>query len=248
MMNGQISFLRREDLENSESSIEQKFIFDAVKKQLLLDWLEFHFIRDPEFYFGPILSLYYDTPSFRLYNEVVNGDYLKTKIRLRWYQKKFPPEQQTVQCFLEIKQKFGVQRRKRRQSVLLDARCLTGDVFSHSTILELPDALPEWRLHARGILAPLLIVEYERFRFIDPQTDARISLDVGIGCGRANSTYLGGEVPLLLSSGVLEVKSALGDLPRRLRPLGRHLRKDSFSKYATCCGFLLEPSSRWRPL
>jgi len=242
------TFLRPLDFAENESGFEQKYLFDAIKTNLLLDWLDFHFVRDPEFFRSPILSLYYDTPSLRLYNEVCNGDYLKTKVRLRWYQNEIPPEQQTVACFLEIKRKFGTRRQKRRQPLTLDVRSLTGDLFSHPAILSVPDALPECRILARGALVPLLAVEYERFRFFDPHTSARIALDTRIGCARANPAYLFGPVPVELNSGVLEVKSALDAFPQRLRPMERHLRKQSFSKYAQCCGLLLEPKSNWRPL
>jgi hypothetical protein len=248
MMSSRASLLRGFDPAENDSSIEQKFFFDALKKDLLLDWLEFHFVRDPEFYFSPILSVYYDTPSLSLYNEVRNGDYLKTKVRLRWYQREFSAGQQSVKCFLEIKQKFGARRRKRREPVTVDVQSLTGDLFSQPRILEAPDALPEWHLLVRGILVPLLLVEYERFRFVDPYTGARISLDSGISCARANAAYLAGAVPVRLSSGVLEIKSARDTLPQRLQPMGRYLRKQSFSKYASCCQFLIEPKSSWRPV
>jgi len=55
-------------------------------------------------------------------------------------------------------------------------------------------------------------------------------------------------VPVRLSSGVLEIKSARDTLPQRLQPMGRYLRKQSFSKYASCCQFLIEPKSSWRPV
>jgi len=75
MMSSRASLLRGFDPAENESSIEQKFFFDALKKDLLLDWLEFHFVRDPEFYFSPILSVYYDTPSLSLYNEARHPAY-----------------------------------------------------------------------------------------------------------------------------------------------------------------------------
>lgn len=240
-MSAHITLVPQFARDEAPSTIEQKFLFESAKKNLLLDWLEFHVLRDPEFYFSPILSLYYDTPALRFYQEACNGDYLKTKVRLRWYQRAFSPEQDTVNCFLEIKRKSGARRYKRRQQLALEPRCLSGDVFSHGAILAAPEALPELRLAARGILVPILIVEYERFRFVDTQSGSRIALDIGIGCSRANPAYLTGAAPVHLASGVLEVKSALDNLPGCLRPMQRHLRKRSFSKYARCCGLLTDP-------
>jgi VTC domain-containing protein len=240
-MSARVSILPPLGLARNESVIEQKFLFEAAKQGLLLDWLEFHLVRDPEFYFSPIITLYYDTPALSLYGEARNGDYLKSKVRLRWYEAAFAADQQTVRCFVEIKLKFGARRQKRRKSLALDPSCLSGDLFSHRTILEAPDVLPEWRLLARGILVPLLTVEYERFRFIEPRSGARIALDRRIGCSRANAAYLAGAVPISLASGVLEVKGASDTLPEFLRPMQRHLRKQSFSKYSRCCDLLIDP-------
>jgi hypothetical protein len=239
-MSAHVTLVQPFDRDEAPGTIEQKFLFDSCKSALLLDWLEFHAVRDREFYFSPILSLYYDTPGLRLYQEVCNGDYLKTKIRLRWYQREFPAEQETVNCFLEIKRKFGARRYKRRQLLALGRGCLSGDLFSRGAILAVPEALPEVRLAAGGILVPILIVEYERFRFVDPRSGSRIALDIRIGCPRANAAYLPGAAPVHLSNGVLEVKGALDTLPEWLRPMQGHLRKQSFSKYAHCCGLLID--------
>lgn len=125
----------------SAASIEQKFMFAAGKKTLLLDWIEFQLIRDPAFYFGPTVSLYYDTPSLDLYRAVCNGDYLKTKVRLRWYQTVFGSDQQSVKCYLEVKRKFGALRHKQRKELTLHPNCLDGDLFSNKSVLEVPSLL-----------------------------------------------------------------------------------------------------------
>lgn len=242
-MNRQVTILPGLDPgEDGNTTIEQKFLFQSAAKEMLLDWLQFRLVRDPKHYHGPIVSLYYDTPALRFYGEVCNGDYLKTKVRLRWYQTAFPPEQRLVDCFLEIKQKFGVRRYKRRQKMTLEPACLTGDLFSHTAIRAVPESMPPLILLARGLLVPLLIVEYERFRFIDPRSGSRIALDIGITCSRANPAYLRGTAPVKLNAGVVEVKGALDALPDCLRPMQRHLRKRSFSKYARCCELLIGTS------
>lgn len=230
--------------EDDSGTIEQKFLFHSAAKDVLLEWLEFRLVRDPKYYCGPIISLYYDTPALRFYWEVRNGDFLKTKVRLRWYQTAFSPEQKIVNCFLEIKQKFGAQRYKRRQQLMLEPSTLIGDLFCRPALWSAPERMPELVLLARGPLVPVLIVEYERCRFIDPQSGSRIALDTRITCSRANSVYLAG-APVMLAAGVLEVKGSLDSLPECLRPLQRHLRKRSFSKYARCCELLIDsPFSR----
>ena len=164
------------------------------------------------------------------------------EVRLRWYQTVFTPEQTLADCFLEIKQKFGVRRYKRRQSLSLEPGCLKGDLFTHPTIRAVPENMPRLILLARGIVVPVLIVEYERFRFIDPRSGSRIALDSSITCSQANSAYLSGMTPVTLPVGVVEVKGTLDTLPDGLRPMQRHLRKQSFSKYARCCELVIGPS------
>jgi VTC domain len=230
------------DPRDHESCIEQKFFFDTANKSLLLEWLDFHLVRDPVFYHGPVVSLYYDTPSLSFYGQVCDGDFIKSKIRLRWYQTQFPPEQRSVTCYLEIKRKYGARRQKQRQNVTLETRFVVGDLFSEPAILEAPNRMPEARALGQSILLPILVVHYERFRFIDPRSGSRISLDTGIVCSRANSAYLPGTAPVALGSDVIEVKGVLDGLPDCLLPVSRHLRKQSFSKYATCCALLTAPS------
>jgi hypothetical protein len=91
-MSRQVTILPGLDVgDHDAGTIEQKFLFQTGDKDLLLDWLEFHLVRDPKYYHSPIFSLYYDTPGLRFYGEARNGDYLKTKVRLRWYQRVFTP-------------------------------------------------------------------------------------------------------------------------------------------------------------
>lgn len=230
--------------DEAQSVIEQKFLVHAASKDLLLDWLEFHALRDPRFHFSPVLSLYYDTPGLRFYQEVCDGDYVKTKVRLRWYEKPVLRRDERIDCYLEIKRKSGVRRYKRRQPLSLETRCLTGDVFSQADIVNAPEALPEIRSAARGVLVPILIVQYERYRYVEPRSGARIALDVGIGCSRANPAYVMGPPPVHLAPAVLEVKSRMDSLPACLKPVQRYLRRESFSKYARCCELLNDPLVR----
>ena len=41
--------------------------------------------RDPEFPAAVVWTIYYDTPAFASLGEKINSDYLKRKIRVRWY-------------------------------------------------------------------------------------------------------------------------------------------------------------------
>ncbi|HWO40419.1 MAG TPA: VTC domain-containing protein [Candidatus Eisenbacteria bacterium] len=227
--------------------IEQKFLFAGGKRELLLDWLEFHLLRDPAFYFSPIASLYYDTPVLSLYREARDGNYVKTKVRLRWYETVHAADRRNVTCYLEVKRKLGILRHKQRKRLELDGADLAGDVFTKSAIIDLPATLPELKYWVRGPLVPILIVEYERYRFVDFESGARVALDSRVACRRSNPAYLVPSFPVQLSCGVLEVKGGLEALPDRLAPMARHLSRQSFSKYAACARAMLEPLSWEEP-
>jgi hypothetical protein len=220
---------------------EQKFLFGAGKKQLLLDWLQFHLARNPGLFAGPVLSLYYDTPALALLHEVRNGDYLKNKVRLRWYQSNFPDGAQTVTAYLEIKRKCGTVRAKQRAAVELPVAALRDRPFEDREIAALPARFAELHCMMRAPLVPALIIEYQRYRFVDAKSGARISLDVDIRCRRVNPALLPVSAPVELGCGVLEIKGKSDTLPDSLLPLRRHLRRDSFSKYGNCCEYLMGP-------
>jgi len=228
----------------ARGDIEQKFIFCGTDKNILLDWLEVYALRDPQFYRSPVLSLYYDTPALDFYHEARNGDYLKTKVRLRWYQDEFVSADQPIDCFFEIKRKCGALRHKQRRSLTLTAAQLSGDLFSAAPVADLPSALGGLGGLNRGILVPILVVDYQRCRFIDAASGARIALDTAIGCRRVNADYLCGAPPIESTFGVLEIKARAAELPALFWPLRRHLRRQSFSKYALCCQRLLDPLGR----
>jgi hypothetical protein len=81
-------------------------------------------------------------------------------------------------------------------------------------------------------LRPALLIEYRRYRYLEPLSLARISLDTEIRAPRADPRLLRHDYPVALPAAILEVKGASEELPRSLRPL-LHLgaRRFAFSKY-----------------
>ena len=63
---------------------------------------------DPRYPAGIVTSIYYDTPRFHLLREKANSDYLKTKIRMRWYSDGGAPSDDGV-AFAEAKFRIGTQ-------------------------------------------------------------------------------------------------------------------------------------------
>jgi hypothetical protein len=214
--------------------VELKYLLPQARAGFVLRWLEG--VAAPERAHPPalVVTTYYDTPGFDLLAEKVDSDFLKTKVRVRWYAPLDggPP---ASPAFVEAKSREGGTRRKRRlrlneparqlAALPLDDRMWTDLVAGLRT--ELP-ALPDG-------LAPVLRLAYVRHRFTDPR-GARISVDTGIGVeavshARLHAPARGGTLPW----SVFELKAHASDLPGHLAPVTRFgARRSSFSKYLAC--------------
>lgn len=229
-------------LESFERNLEQKYVFLERHKHLLKEWLAYVYAPDPKFHTGTISSIYFDTADFRLYGEKANSDYIKSKLRLRWYEniEEGDPER-LVASYLEVKRKYGSTRKKDRLRVLVRAGTLRDRMFEDHAILELAERACELGYSNTIGLLPAALIQYDRFRYVAPDTGARVSLDTAIRCLRMNPILLCGTPPVHLSMGVLEVKGALDTLPESLFPVRHLLRKEAFSKYSTCLDRLVSP-------
>ncbi len=219
--------------------IEQKYNYVKQETGFLLDWLEHILVRDPKYYFGTIFSIYYDTPGLNFYYEKRNSDYLKTKLRLRWYTdlNTVSPDE-FITCFLELKQKTGTTRKKQRKKLILASENLKLNPFSQKEILDLPYISDDFNYHINDILVPMAIIQYKRYRFVDPLSGSRVSLDFDISCPAINTQFVHGNTPVHLDSGVLEVKGSGLHLPKLLNPIESYLKKEAFSKYAQCLEYV----------
>lgn len=226
-------------------TIEQKYNFPLSLKNLLRNWLDYACVPDPEHPIGTIHSIYYDTPDLRHYSEKVNSDYQKSKVRLRWYGRlECMDPAAEVTCFLEVKNKFGAIRRKGRTIVKLPAKVLQDDPYVHPRLLALGDEALEHEYRRMGILVPMADIRYNRLRYVEPRTGARVSLDTEIECPRMNRAFLPGLVRPRLDKGVFEIKSPHRHLLAAFEPVSAHLTKTAFSKYYECLGWLFEPFGR----
>jgi hypothetical protein len=236
------------------ASFEQKYVFRPGARSVVLGWLECWCVRDPRFSTGLVSSIYYDTPELDMYQEKRNSDYLKAKVRLRWYGDPATGSLAAdVPCFLEIKQKTGAVRHKGRIPLTLPASCLSGDPFTDRRIATLPadyahaissQSLPRALRFPAGTLVPVVLIQYARRRFVDPQSGSRLAVDTDIRCTQANPALLHGLPPVLLETGVLEIKGPTRLLPGWLAPIRREFRREAFSKYSHCCECLVQPLGR----
>jgi hypothetical protein len=233
-------------LGDSGSSVEQKYVFSGMYGDLLNSWLTTHCDLDPEFPLGTVSSLYYDTPTLQFYEEKRNSDYLKTKVRLRWYdaydEAWTDGTIDVVQCFLEVKSKVGSLRTKARVAVSIPRQHLVDDPFREDDIVSLPRRVGLDMPDLPSALLPMLFVRYERGRFVDSATGSRIALDTRIRVIATHPHYVPVRFPTELPLGVLEVKGPARDLPESLGPLSGYVTKAAFSKYATCWESVLQPA------
>ncbi len=180
-------------------------------------------------------SIYFDTRDLRLLAEKAGSDYLKTKVRVRWY----PWSGSEAPSYLELKRRFGTRRHKIRVETPYPAGRLADEPLASAELARLPRRLRSQGVPVPEILLPVLVVRYHRRRWIDPTSGARISLDTAITAPRFSPGLGLTANPAPLPQAVLEVKSAAAYLPPRLAALtGLGLRRASFSKYAACSAHL----------
>lgn len=232
-------------MSSSQGDIEQKYIFIAQQHDGMLSWLNHCLIPDTSFPVGRVSSIYYDTPNLDLYDEKRNSDYVKSKVRLRWYSDLAKGIiNDDITCYLEVKEKWGVFRKKNRIEIPLSSWMLKGDVFTEEKIETIPSRVHELSSIPSGFLVPTILIQYMRYRFLDPQTGSRVALDTDIECTHVNSRYVEGFPPVHLDQGVLEVKGSRRDLPNSLNGIRSYLSREAFSKYARCLEHLMLPLSR----
>jgi hypothetical protein len=247
--------------EDALQHVERKYLCTAGQSDVIFAWLEHACLRDPRFPRAVVSSIYFDTPDLAFYREKQNGDYVRAKVRLRWYEDDGggegaagtngaaapagggrPPG--VTGCFLEVKRKDGSVSRKIRLMLPPPPVLLDGEPLGDDGISALAARAGELGCSPPGLLVPVLLVRYRRRRYVDPRSLARLSLDTGIVCTHANPAFVPGSPPAHLAVTVLEVKGGDGAFGRCLEPLAGRLSPGSFSKYAACLESLLGEGAR----
>ena len=210
---------------------ELKFVFPATRVDIAARLLGTLAKPDTQYPDADVWTIYYDSHGFDSLDEKLNSDYLKTKIRVRWYA---PPGGTGYgPVFLEAKHRVGNRRDKVRVPLPMAAETLVSLRLNDPVFESLPE-----RLASKGILLgpgwhPMLALRYRRRRFVDVSTGTRVSLDSGITAVSVNHRHLFARDLGPLPVAVVEVKGLADVLPGHLRPLiALGLRKHSMSKYA----------------
>ncbi len=220
---------------------ERKWVLPAIRAEVIRSFLAARLRPDPRHPGGWVVSLYFDTPDWRFLDEKRNSDYLKTKVRLRWYE---DDDRRSLgdHAFLEVKGKIGGRREKLRESVALDPDLVSGAPLSEARVRELLV-----RLRSRGVdlpapLRPAFTIRYRRQRFLEPVCGARISLDDRIHVPSVNPLQVPSARRPRLDRAVVESKGPGPDPPRSLAALVElGCQRQAFSKYGECHSRLLDP-------
>ncbi len=155
------------------------------------------------YYKRQVNSIYFDTPDFEYFQQNINGDANRQKVRVRWYGSADYSEQ--VQ--LEIKMRSGEMIRKEIYPLVNHEKNL-GAWLNALTLLvqeKLSDKIEEARA-----LQPVLNNVYQRAYFYSPTAKVRITIDERIGA-RQMRDYLQLRPWRFFDFSVLECKYKIQD-------------------------------------
>lgn len=225
--------------------VEQKFFVRPDRMDLAFGLLLRTCRRDPLFPDGHINSLYFDTYDLAEHRRSDAGDSDKDKIRIRWYGDRLDPHRsgadealpttpaetsydgahqdgQTVQVWLERKSRRGFASTKQRLAVdipaaAVDSGALPQGIVPATLLIETMGNFGYFP--PKGRFCPVAVISYARYRFIEPVTGFRISIDWRVRSSLVMPGLGRGERGLELSGAVVEVKGPRFDMPPALRPL-----------------------------
>ena len=223
----------------SQAGFELKFVAERWRAESARRWLEVMCRPDPAFPKGTVFTIYYDTPSLDCLREKQNSDYLKTKVRLRWYQLE---DRVSDTAFLEIKSRLGTRREKFRLSIPHQKAWPTRGSLNVPSLQSVPRQLRAAGIAVADHYRPVLLVRYQRHRFIERLSGLRASLDTNICAPAVSWAARLVPCPSPLPHCVFEFKGPSDQLPETLRPLTTFgFRKSSYSKYGACYDYTRSP-------
>ena len=209
---------------------ELKFTLPQGRAPLVRSWLERICRPDPEFPAALVSTIYYDTTALISLSEKLNSDYLKRKIRVRWYSSL--QGDVTGPAFVEAKFRTGTRRAKVRQQLPFPAAEIAGMDLADRRLHRLPELLRVHGVLGHSAWQPVMLIRYRRDRYTEPASQSRISLDSDISAAAVNPAMVPTADLSPLRTAVLEAKGPGDELPRALHALlGFGIRKQSFSKF-----------------
>ena len=213
------------------SERELKFLVPEPRAAFVGAWLRSVCAADAAYPPARVVTVYFDTAGLDLLDEKVNSDYLKTKVRVRWYEKlDGSPAGETL--FVEAKLRVGSTRQKLRRRAGVQA----SDVARWALMAAgWPTLLDPLRLDGIDLphdLLPVMRLSYVRERLTDRVSGGRLTFDSRMRVEAVNPQRMRPGLTGPIPGAVAEYKGRAAELPVHLRPLvASGGRKTSFSKY-----------------
>lgn len=224
----------KKELDKKKNEHEIKFVINNSKSHQAIEWLKRTCKTDPQFPMEIVSSIYYDTWTWRFLNEKLNSDYLKTKVRVRWYSD-INNIKHSKYSFAEAKFKVGNQRKKVRVKTPHTGKWLSNTRLDDPKLLSIPSLLRSKGIVLNENIFPVYQITYKRMRFLEPFEGLRVCFDYDISAPRVNKYMFPGSYPFMLRVAVFEIKGGVSELPVTLHTLTDiGCRKASFSKYGIC--------------
>ncbi|MDA1266191.1 MAG: VTC domain-containing protein [Planctomycetota bacterium] len=219
---------------------ERKWVVPRAQVPFATGLLRSRLRPDPVHPGGYVASLYYDTPHWHFVEEKLSSDYLKTKVRLRWYENE-DGSALGDEAFLEVKAKQGSLRTKLRLPAPISASELVSLPLTDRRLMTLVAAARAEGVRLPVPLEPAFVVHYRRRRYLDPRSGLRISLDDHIRAPRVHPVRRARPLLRPIDLAVLEVKGTGSPDPPVLRSLfDLGCRPQAVSKYVACHAELME--------
>lgn len=208
--------------------IETKYIVNncLFVKDLLLS----NFLIDSEYFFNYVFTIHFDTYELNNYYDKLNGSFYKSKLRIRWYS-------DTDRYFLPGK--IYVENKVKKNNLVLKYRRETfltekqrKEILNPIYWTEFVEKFkPHLQIRCKKPMLPVMISCYRRYRFEDPFSGNRISLDDSIQALQVSPLIPRSKnISTFLKGGVLETKGKTYRLPLSLKSAGI-FKIASFSKY-----------------
>jgi hypothetical protein len=223
--------------------VEQKFFILPQKESAAFALLRRTCRAEQEYPVGQVNSLYFDTPDLDQHQRSDSGESVKDKVRIRWYGEEHDPHrsdraardgdanacgmspsgvgEDLVRVWLELKSRRGFASTKQRLCLNVPARALTFAALPQGIVppVTLARTMAGFGFFTYGPLRPVIAISYWRYRFVEPETGFRISIDSRIRSSVIMPGIGRGERALELPGAVVEVKGSRFEVPRALRPI-----------------------------
>lgn len=216
--------------------IERKFYVAPARVMVAYGLLRQVCRVDPQYPAGRVSSVYFDTADLEQHRQSVSGDLRRDKVRIRWYGDG-NGDADTRTVYLELKSKRGLLGSKLRARLGVTADALAAANLARGIIPRplLDGTLASFGHFPHASLWPVIAITYQRYRFIDPFTGQRVSLDCRIRSTALTPAIGHGETELELPGAVIEIKGSSTEVPVSLRALGvLEVDWSRFSKYSSC--------------